>query len=393
MTKENIIQREFILKRISPFIDKDVIKVISGQRRVGKSYVLKQIQKKISKKSIIIDKELYDFDFIRTYHDLIKYVEEQNTDSERTALFIDEIQDIEQFEKALRHFQNKGRFDIYCTGSNANLLSGELATYLSGRYVQFRVHSLSFNEFKKFHMNDNFDEYLTYGGMPYLKHLSLTQEVAFEYLESIYQSIILKDVVERYSLRNVKFLENLVIYLCTNIGSITSASNISKFLKSQKININITTVISYLKALQNCFFIYEVPRYDIQGKRVFEINHKYYIEDLGIRNAIVGYNQARDYGKLLENIVYTELLRKNYKVFVGVIGDKEIDFVAEKNNEKIYVQVALNVDSESTLQREFGNLQLIQDNYPKYVVTRHADSKNTIEGIQHLSIEEFLGKI
>jgi len=392
MSKEQIIQRDSILERITPFIGKDVIKVITGQRRVGKSYVLKQIAEQISMPSIMIDKELYDFDFIRNYHDLVQYVEEK-ANNKKCALFIDEIQDIEQFEKALRHFQNKGQFDIYCTGSNANLLSGELATYLSGRYVQFEVHSLSFNEFKTFHGVEEFDQYLTYGGMPYLKHLELNEEVAFGYLDSVYQSIILKDVVERYSLRNVKFLENLVIYLCNNIGSITSASNISKFLKSQKVNINITTVINYLEALRNCFFIYEVPRYDIQGKRVFEINHKYYMEDLGIRNAIVGYNQARDDAKMLENIVFMQLLRKRYKVYVGVIGDKEIDFVAEKNNEKVYVQVALNVDSEETMQREFSNLQLISDNYPKYVVTRQANSKNTIDGISHVSIEEFLGKI
>jgi len=392
MSASEIIQRDSILERIKPFIAKDVIKVITGQRRVGKSYVLKQIAASLSVPCIVIDKEDYKFNFIRDYHDLIAYVEEQASNMEH-ALIIDEIQDIEQFEKALRHFQNNGKHDIYCTGSNANLLSGELATYLSGRYIQFEVHGLSYNEFKTFHSTDDFDQYLIYGGMPYLRHLELHQEVAFLYLKSVYQTIILNDVVQRHSLRNVKFLENLVFYLCNNIGSITSASNISKYLKSQKININITTVINYLKALQNCFFIYEVPRYDIQGKRVFEINHKYYIEDLGIRNSIVGYNQARDDGKLLENIVFMQLLRKRYKVYVGVIGDKEIDFVAEKNNEKIYVQVALNIDSSETMQREFGNLQLISDSYPKYVVTRHGNSKNTIEGINHLSIEEFLNTV
>ena len=252
MKTEPLIQRDNIIERIRPFIGKQLIKVVTGQRRVGKSYVLKQICETLDLPSIVIDKEQYAFDFIKNYHDLIQYVEEKNQNSNSSCvLLIDEIQEIESFEKALRHFQNQGGYDIYCTGSNANLLSGELATYLSGRYIQFEIHSLSFKEFQDFHAEADFDHYLTFGGMPYLRHLSLEQAPSYEYLQAVYQSIILKDVVARYALRNVSFLQKLVIYLCNNVGSITSASNIAKFIKSQRININVTTVINYLEALKN----------------------------------------------------------------------------------------------------------------------------------------------
>lgn len=394
---KKIVPRDNILTQIKPFISKELIKVISGQRRVGKSFVLKQIQNQSEPKSIYIDKELYDFDFIKNYHDLIQYVEEK-TSLKKHALFIDEIQEIDEFEKALRHFQSKGIYDIYCSGSNAQLLSGELATYLSGRYIEFQIHSLSFQEFKTFHDLKNedqntFDNYLIYGGMPYLRNLNLSEEIAYQYLKSIYQSIILKDVVKRYSLRNIKFLENLVVFLCNNIGSITSSHSISKFLKSQQMSVNVTTVINYIEALKNSFFIYEVPRFDIEGRKVFEINNKYYFEDIGIRNSIIGYNQARDEGKLLENIVFGELKRKHYQIYVGALKDKEIDFVAIKNGEKIYVQVCLDLSNRKVIDREFGNLALIKDNYKKIVVSKNANSLNTIDGIIHLSVKDFIKEI
>ncbi len=386
MIETNYISRDSIIDNIKPFIGKDVIKVITGQRRVGKSFCLKQIQDNISAEAIYINKELFEFDFIKNYQHLIEYVESKQ---DSKVLFIDEIQDIEEFEKALRHFQAKGGYDIYCTGSNAKLLSGELATYLSGRYVQFEIHSLSFNEFNKFHADVTLDDYFIHGGMPYLKNLELKPHVTYQYLKSVYESIILKDVVERYGLRNVKFLENLTLYLCNNIGSLTTSNNIAKFLKSQKININVTTVMNYIEALKNCFFIYEVPRYDIKGKRFFEINHKYYVEDVGIRNAISGYNQAADEAKLMENLVFMHLKRRGYDISIGVLGDKEIDFVCKKDSEKIYIQVALTIENDDTFNREFGNLLAIEDNYPKLVITKNANSLNSVEGVRHISLEEF----
>ena len=390
---KSTLSRDNILEQVAPFIGQNVIKVITGQRRVGKSYLLRHLQHHITTPIIAIDKESYAFDFIRNYHDLIAYVESEAS-TFPTTLLIDEVQDIEEFEKALRHFQHQeGRYDIYCTGSNAHLLSGELATYLSGRYVSFTVHSLSFSEFCRFHDHHLFDDYLRFGGMPYLPHLQLNEEASTHYLTAIYQSIILKDVMQRHNLRNVRFLENLVQYLCTHIGTLSSANNIAAFLKNQRIKMNVSTVISYIDALKQCFFIHEAPRYDIVGKKRFEINHKYYVEDIGIRNAIVGYNQARDDGQLLENLVYMHLKRSGYTPYVGVLGKHEIDFVAERKNEKIYVQVALHVDSQNLLEREFGNLQRIPDNYPKYVVTRHATSTHSIDGIEHLSIEAFFEKV
>jgi predicted AAA+ superfamily ATPase len=390
---QRLSNRENIIEKISPFIGKGVIKVLTGQRRVGKSYALKQIGQALKNQKIIsINKELYEFDFIKNYHDLIEYVENQSKNKE-AVLSIDEIQDIEEFEKALRHFQAKEIYDIYCTGSNAKLLSGELATFLSGRYVQFEINSLSFSEFKTFHNNDDLQSYIKFGGMPYLANLELSEEVAYVYLKNLYESIVLKDVVERFSLRNVKFLENLVYFLATNIGSLTTSKNIADYLKSQKINMTVNSVISYLEALKNCYFIHEVKRYDIIGKKTFEINHKYYFEDIGIRNSIVGYNEVRDLGKLLENMVYMHLRRQGYKIFVGLINGKEIDFVAEKNNEKKYFQVALRIESEKTTKREFENLLEVKDNYPKYVITLNSDSLNSYEGIKHLSLESFFEEI
>ncbi len=383
------IERKAIYEAIKPFVGKQVIKIIVGQRRIGKSSFLKSFMQKIQGKIIYINKELYEFDFIRNYHDLIEYIEKE-ANNKKATLIIDEIQDIEGFEKALRHFQAKEIYDIYCTGSNGKLLSGELATFLSGRYIQMETHSLSYEEFLLFHNNVAIEDYFIYGGMPYLRNLSFTNDSIFQYLKNVYESIILKDVVERYALRNVKFLESLVYYLSTNIGSLTSANNISKFLKSQNININVVTVMHYIEALKNCYFIYEVPRYDILGKKVFEINNKYYFEDIGIRNSIVGYNQARDEGKILENIVFMELKRKGYDIFVGVLDGKEIDFIAVKNNEKIYLQVALRLGDEETIKREFGNLLEIKDNYPKYVITKYSDSINSYQGIKHLSLEKAL---
>lgn len=388
------IQRDDIINRLKPFIGKSIIKILSGQRRVGKSYILHQLRDELKSENIIyINKELYEFEFIKDYQDLINYVDQENS-AKNAVLFLDEIQDIQEFEKALRHFQAKETYDIYCTGSNAKLLSGELATYLSGRYVEFTVNSLSYTEFKKFHkpIDVTIEEYIKFGGMPYLKNLALSDEVAFQYLKTVYESIILKDVVERYNYRNSKFLENLVYFLAENIGSVTSAQTIANFLKSTRINMTVATVINYLDALKNCFFIHEAKRFDIKGKHIFEINSKYYFEDIGLRNAVIGYQKLRDIGKIMENLVYMKLLRDGYKVFVGVIGNKEVDFVATKGQETVYVQVAYRIDSESTLQREISNLLEIRDNFEKILITFAGGEGESIQGIKHLGLEEFLQK-
>lgn len=395
-----LINRATYTARIIPFIDKPIIKVLTGQRRVGKSYVMLQLMEYISKMDpssnlVYINMELDDFMTIKTDADLNAYLVDKFPKGKNNYLFIDEVQEVLSFERTLRSLLAKNTCDIYCTGSNANMLSGELATHLAGRYVAFTIHSLSYREFLLFHQRDNeFDSlllYLKYGGMPFLPHIGLQDDLPFEYLRSVYSTILLKDVVARENIRNVSFLENLVSYLADNTGSLFSANNISKYLKSQKVDISPQLTITYLKALSNAFFVHKVLRSAIGGLKIFEIGEKYYFEDIGLRNAVIGFNQRADMHKLMENAVYLHLVQQDYKVFVGKMGDKEIDFVGEKNGVKIYVQVCLMLMEEETAQREFGNLLQIEDNYPKYVVTLNdviiGDNKG---GIRHKNLIDFL---
>ncbi|WMJ72644.1 ATP-binding protein [Cytophagaceae bacterium ABcell3] len=398
MSPKTVFHREKYLKAVKPYIGKQLIKVFTGQRRVGKSYLIFQIIEVIKKASekaniIYINKEELEFDFVKDHMDLYEYVISQKVESAQNYVFIDEIQDISGFEKALRSFVLDESLDLYCTGSNANLLSGEFANFLSGRYIEINVHSLSYQEFLQFHHLKNDEgalkKYLKYGGLPYLIHLPLQDEVVFDYLKNIYTTIIYRDIVERYALRNVRFLEKLTLFLAGNIGSLFSAKKISDFLKSQQVKISTNQVLTYVQYLKNAFIVYEVPRYDVLGKRVFEIGDKYYFENLGIRNALWGF-RLEDQGKILENAVYNHLIFLSYQVKVGVLNKEEVDFVAEKAGEILYIQVALRLDEEKTIEMEFGNLLKIQDNYPKYVVTRDGFEGNTYKGIPAISLMEFL---
>jgi predicted AAA+ superfamily ATPase len=394
----SIINREKYISMIAPFIGKQIIKVFTGQRRVGKSYILFQIIQLIIKKEpeakiIYINKEDFTFDKIRTASDLNEYVLSQLVENRMNYIFIDEIQEIMEFEKTLRSLLLKENIDIYCTGSNAKLLSGELATLLSGRFVEITIHSLSYNEFQLFHKLEDSDgsleKYFKYGGLPYLIHLSLEDEIVFEYLKNIYSTIVFRDVIDRYGIRNIRFLEKLVYFLADNIGSIFSAKRISDFLKSQKINLAPNQIQLYIDYLANAFIIQRAERYDIVGKRLFEFGEKYYFENLGVRNAIIGYKpQGR--GKVLENIVYNHLIYQGWRVTTGSLNTEEIDFVCEKDGEKMYVQVALRLTEENTINREFGNLLKIDDNYIKKVVTMDPFSGNTYQGIEHIHIKDFL---
>lgn len=395
-----IIKRQSYLNKIIPFIDKQIIKAFTGQRRVGKSYILLQIidiVKKNNPKSnyIYINKELHKFSHIRNHEDLIKYVEQNTITNKKTYLFIDEIQDIIDFEKALRNFFAEEKYDIYITGSNAKMLSGDLATYLSGRYIEFKINSLSFNEFIEFHKlepdNKSLLKYIKYGGLPFLKNLQLEDEIVYGYLKNIYNTIILKDIVERYKIRNFFLLENLIGYLSDNFGTILSAKKISDYLKSQKLNFSVKVILQYLSYLQDAFFISKVRRFDIQGKKIFEIGDKFYFEDIGIRNSIIRY-KIRDISKILENLIYNHLCFWGYDVFVGVNKTTEIDFIAKKGDEKIYIQVAYQINSEETHKREFGNLIKINDNHKKIVVTMDEFADSNYEGIQHFYILDFLHK-
>ena len=399
MTTKYIARPDYT-EKIKPFIGKQIIKVLTGQRRVGKSYIMIQLMDFILEENpsanvIYINLELEQFSHIKTNIDLNKYLLNKFQDNKSNYLFIDGIQEIESFQLTIRSLQAENKCDIFCTGSNAKMLSGELATSLAGRYVEFNIHSLSYIEFLRFHQleagAESLMKFLTFGGLPYLPVIGLHEFLPFEYLKNVYSTILLKDVVARENIRNISFLENLVIFLADNIGNLFSASNISKFLKSQRIKISTQLTINYLKALSNAYFIHKVVRSEVGGLKIFEIGEKYYFEDLGLRNSIKGFNQKTDIHKLIENAVFLHLLQCGYRIYVGKIADKEIDFIADRNGLKIYVQVCLQVTDQATTSREFGNLMMINDNYPKYVVTFNDPmAGNDYLGIKQINLLDFL---
>ena len=394
----DVIIREKYLNKTIPFVNKQLIKVLTGQRRVGKSYILKQtIQyvKQIDNKAniIYIDKENLDFSHIKSAIELNDYIKSNTKKGVKNYIFIDEIQEIAQFEIALRSLLLDDIYDIYCTGSNANMLSSEISTFLSGRYIEIEINSLSFSEFLQFHNLEDSDDslklYLRYGGLPYLKHLELKDEIVFDYLKGVYNTILYRDIVKRRDLRNSVFLENLTYFLSDNIGQLFSAKSISDFLKSQMTKVPVSQVIDYLHYLSESYMIHNVGRMEISGKKIFEIGEKYYFEDIGLRNAFWEY-RPDDIGKIMENVVYKQLIYNDYEVKIGQLGRKEIDFVCKKNGEYLYVQVCYLLHNQSTIEREFGNLEKINDNYPKIVVSMDDFQSNSRKGIKHARLREFL---
>lgn len=394
---ENIERLQYIDK-IRPFMGKALIKVLVGQRRVGKSVLLMQLMDIIRQSDkriqiIYINKELHEFRDILHADDLMRFLKKNVGKGKRVALFIDEVQDIESFETALRDLVTRAHFDIYCTGSNANLLSGELATFLGGRYVEFKVFGLSYPEFLTFHSlsdsDHSFQQYLRMGGLPYLRNLPNDYSVVVEYLNSIYNTILLRDVVKRFNIRNVRFLENLVIFLADHVGSMVSSKKISDYLKSQRVNISPQVVMDYLGYLESSFLMIKVKRTGLEGKRIFDVGEKYFFEDIGLRNAIVGYKSS-DIHKIMENVVYLHLRMAGYAVSVGMENNKEVDFIAQRSGEKIYVQVAYMLNHKQTLEREFGILLMIKDNYPKFVVTMDTLTETSnYKGIERIHIKDF----
>jgi predicted AAA+ superfamily ATPase len=398
---QKYISRPIYLDRIKPFIGQNLIKVLIGQRRVGKSYLLFQVMDIIRSLNpqapiIYINKEFHEFESLSDHKSLMKYLNEHIREGERNYIFIDEIQDIQGFEKALRSLHAKGEHDLYITGSNAFLLSGELATYLSGRYIEFKIFGLTYSEFLMFRQAMDHPEiflsYLKFGGLPYLVNLELKDDLVYDYLRNIYAAILFKDVVARHNIRNVALLENLVRYLADNTGSLLSAKSISDFLKAQKIAVSPNIILNYLMHLEEAFFVLKVNRTELRGKKIFETGQKYYLEDLGLRHALLGY-RSTDIGKILENIVYLHLRVAGYEVHIGKYQDKEIDFVCQRGNEKIYVQVTYLLADEKAIQREFGNLELLQDNYPKFVVSMDEHTSGGRNGIEHVGVRDFLVRI
>ena len=392
------IKRPLYIDRARPFLAKNLIKIFTGQRRTGKSFMLFQIMDLVEAMHpgahiIYIDKDIHAFDFIRNDKDLLDHVEKNRRPAEMNFLFIDEVQEIEQFEKALRSLLVTGNMDIWCTGSNSSMLSGDLATVLSGRYIEIRIHGLSFSEFLIFHKfednAENLSKYLKYGGLPNLMVFPLTDQVVFDYLKSINATVLLKDVVARYNIRHVNFLENLIRFLADSTGSLISTKRISDYLKSQQMAISPVIIANYLSYLASAYYITRVPRSDLQGKKIFATSEKYYFEDLGLRNVLIGY-KPQDIHKLIENSVFQHMIRMGFNVCVGKTGDKEIDFICERQGEKIYIQCAYLLTDDQTIEREFGNLLLIKDNYPKFVVTMDDFKGNTNQGIIHSNLKEFL---
>ena len=400
MINEKYIPRLEYLEKIKPFMGKNLIKVLTGQRRVGKSYMLFQIMDEIARQGpetsiLYINKELHDFWDLRTGEDLYRYARAHKKNDGMTALLIDEIQEIEHFEDPLRSLLAEGGWDIYCTGSNAELLSGELATYLAGRHIEIEIHPLSYREFLQFHKLENtvesLNNYLRFGGLPYLASIGLTEAVVLEYLKNVQSSILLKDVVAREKIRQIDFLETLLEYLADNVGNLFSATSISKYLKSQRISVPVPTILSYLRALERAFIIRKARRTDIRGMKIFEVGEKYYFEDLGLRNILLGSMGPTEIGKLIENAVYLHLIERGFRVTIGWLDGYEIDFVAEKNDKKIYVQAAYLIVNEDTKTREYGNLERVDDNYPKYVVSMdEIPGPVNVRGIRQIKLRDFL---
>ena len=396
---DNIIRKHY-LNKIEKYFGKNTIIVLTGQRRVGKSYLLKQVrdqkQNETNSNVIYIDKEKREFDSIQTYRDLNNHIEGLYQKGKKNYILIDEIQDIVEFERSVRSYHTEPDAEIVITGSNAKMLSNELSTLIGGRYKEIDIQSLTYQEFLTFHnltdSDDALTQYIRYGGLPGLVKIGLDEEDAREYQMDIYHTALLKDVILRNQIRNVTFLENLVRFLADNAGKLISANSIAKFMKSQGENVTSTVVSNYIKYLTEAYMIHQVNRYDIHGKRLFESNDKFYFEDHGIRNALAGGSREGDIEKVIENIIYQHLIYLGYEVTVGQLQAGEIDFVCTaKGGQRKYVQASFIIADDATREREFGNLRAIKDNYPKYVISMTPlVTRNDDNGITHLHLRKFL---
>ena len=395
--------RDLYLNQLIQFKDNKLIKVITGLRRSGKSTLLSLfehhlISSGINEKQIIrMNFESFVFDDITNYKELHAYIKEHIIDStKKHYILLDEVQQVSSWEKVINAFLVDANVDIYITGSNAYLLSSELSTFLSGRYVEIKMQPLSFKEYLDFlelgedmTHKEAFNQYLQYGGLPTVVELLDNKDTIGPFLEGIYNTVLMKDVIERNGVRDAALLESILKFIAANIGSIISTKKISDYLTSSGRKTTSDTIDNYLKMLENAFIIYKANRYDLKGKMFLKTLEKYYIVDIGIRNRLTGLSNT-DYGHILENIVYLELLRRGYDVTIGKIGSLEVDFVATKTNETVYYQVSATIMDEKTRERELKSLKSIQDNYPKYVLTMDETIFNDYEGIKVKNIIDFL---
>ncbi len=399
-----MIIRENYLKKIVDAKDTEFIKVITGVRRSGKSTLLMMFRDYLLNSGIINENIIYInfesamYDNITNYKDLYSYVKDRIKD-EKVYLLLDEVQNVEFWEKAINSFKVDFNIDIYITGSNAYLLSSELSTLLSGRYIEIKMYPLSFKEYLKFNNYDNnnldekFREYLKYGGLPAITSIKDNDELVLSYLNDIYNSIVKKDIIDRNNIKDMALLENIIKYLANNIGGFISSTKISDYLNSNKITLksNHQTIDNYLSMLEKSYIMYKADRTDIRSKSLLKTLGKYYIADTGIRNIILGFRNI-DEGHLLENVVYLELLRCGYRVNIGKSGDYEVDFVAESPNEIKYYQVTQSLVNDDVKKRELRSLESINDNYEKIILTMDKPINNDFNGIKVINIIEWLLK-
>lgn len=396
----DLIDRPHYSSKLEILLGKGVLIVITGQRRVGKSYVMKELAVRKGKEPggnvIYIDKEKTAFDFIVTYQDLVTYVDGKIDATKHNYILIDEVQEIREFERGLRNYYNESHIDIVVTGSNSDILSSQLGTMLSGRYIEVFIQGLSYTEFLDFHnLQDNeaaVTKYINYGGLPGLRPFGLDDpETINDYLQGVYNTILVKDIIRRKKIRNVPFLENLIHFMADNTGKQMSATSIQNYMTSNENDVSKNLVLKYMKALTEAFLATSVSRYNIHGKKLLETNDKYYFGDVGIRNFVTGGRRANDIEKIVENLVYQHMVRLGYEVKIGQLYGTEIDFVGTKGTDVVYVQAAYLITEEKTFNREFGNLMPIKDNYPKYVIsmTPYMDSSKW-QGVIHIPFVDFL---
>jgi predicted AAA+ superfamily ATPase len=394
------IRRTFYLELLHRFIASPTIVVVTGLRRVGKTVLLRQFADEMRAETdvIYIDKESLEFDTIRNWRDLVSYVDPKRRKGVQPVLIIDEIQEIEDWERALAALLGGGNTRIIVSGSNASLLSGELATRIAGRYLAFQVFPLNLQEFRDlYELADRttvdaaelFRMYLRMGGLPGILHTDLSEIVVSQMLRDVFNTIALRDVIIRHQIRNVRLFEDVVMFVMDNIGSLIAAKRISDYMKSQRRNLSVDTVLNYLSYLQEAFLCEIVNRFDIKGRRRMEVNNKLYLGDIGLRNGVLGYRE-QDIAGILENLVYLELRRRGFSVSVGSLGEREIDFVAEKESSRLYIQVAYQLETRATIQREIKPLSDLQDAYPRILLSLDQLQPRDLNGIQHRGIVDFL---
>ena len=399
-----MIRRPFYIKELEQWIDKPLVKILTGIRRSGKSTILLLLKEVLSEKGIsenniiALNFESFTTEHLKNATSLYAYLAGQITKDEKIYILLDEIQEVQDWEKVVNSLLVDFNVDVYLTGSNSHLLSSELATYLAGRYIEIPVYTLSFKEYLLFKSvyqtgvsttKESFVTYLRKGGFPLIHAANYDEDTTYKVIRDIYASVLLRDTIQRYKIRDIELLERVTRFAFDNIGNTFSGKSITDYFKSQSRKTDVNTIYSYLSALEGAFILYRVSRFDIKGKEILKTQEKFFVSDLSLLYAMLGYRDSM-IGGILENVVFLELKRREYKVYIGKLDSREIDFIAEKQGKKIYVQVAYKLENEATVHREFSPLLAVSDQYPKYVVTMDEFWKEDVEGVKHLQIHDFL---